>query len=50
MPRADADLAATLIAELTRRGLRIAVAESLTGGLVLAELTSIPGASLAVNG
>ncbi len=50
MPRATADPAATLIAELTRRGLRIAVAESLTGGLVVAELTRIPGASLVVNG
>jgi nicotinamide-nucleotide amidase len=44
------DRAARLIAELTRRGLRIAVAESLTGGLVVAELTRIPGASLVVNG
>jgi nicotinamide-nucleotide amidase len=42
--------AARLIAELTRRGLRIAVAESLTGGLVVAELTSIPGSSLVVTG
>ena len=50
MPRATADPAAALIAELTRRGLRIAVAESLTGGLVVAELTRIPGASLVVNG
>jgi nicotinamide-nucleotide amidase len=41
---------AELIAELTRRGLRIAVAESLTGGLVTGELTRIPGASLAVSG
>ncbi|SDS54280.1 competence/damage-inducible protein cinA [Agromyces flavus] len=44
------DPTAELIAELTRRGLRIAVAESLTGGLVVGELTRIPGASLAVNG
>lgn len=49
MPQA-ADPAAAVIAELTRRGLRIAVAESLTGGLVVAELTRIPGASLVVNG
>jgi nicotinamide-nucleotide amidase len=41
---------ARLIAELTRRGLRIAVAESLTGGLVTAELTSVPGASAVVSG
>ncbi|MUN06635.1 CinA family protein [Agromyces luteolus] len=47
---APADPAAELIAELTRRGLRIAVAESLTGGLVTAEMTRIPGASLAVSG
>lgn len=46
----SSDRAARLIAELTRRGLRIAVAESLTGGLVVAELTRIPGASLVVNG
>lgn len=44
------DPTARLVAELTRRGLRIAVAESLTGGLVTAELTRIPGASLAVSG
>jgi nicotinamide-nucleotide amidase len=45
-----ADPAARLVAELTRRGLRIAVAESLTGGLIVADLTRIPGASLVVNG
>lgn len=50
MPRSAADPAAELIAELSRRGLRIAVAESLTGGLVVAELTRIPGASLVVTG
>ena len=53
MARADAsglDPTAALIAELTRRGLRIAVAESLTGGLVVGELTRIAGASLAVSG
>jgi nicotinamide-nucleotide amidase len=49
-PAHNPDVAAQLIAELTRRGLRIAVAESLTGGLVVAELTRIPGASLAVSG
>ncbi|MFD4420510.1 CinA family protein [Agromyces sp. NPDC058484] len=50
MPHAGDDPTATLIAELTRRGLRIAVAESLTGGLVMAELTRIPGASAVVSG
>lgn len=49
MPQSG-DPAAAVIAELTRRSLRIAVAESLTGGLVVAELTRIPGASLVVNG
>lgn len=44
------DVAERLIAELTRLGLRIAVAESLTGGLVVAELTRIPGASKVVSG
>jgi nicotinamide-nucleotide amidase len=39
-----------LIAELTRRGLTIAVAESLTGGLLVAELIAVPGASVVVRG
>jgi nicotinamide-nucleotide amidase len=42
--------AAGLIAELTRRGLTIAVAESLTGGLLVAELIAVPGASVVVRG
>jgi nicotinamide-nucleotide amidase len=42
--------AAGLIAELTRRGLTIAVAESLTGGLLVAELIAVPGASIVVRG
>ena len=42
--------AAELIAELTRRRLTIAVAESLTGGLLVAELIAVPGASVVVRG
>jgi len=44
------DAATRLIAELTRLGMSIAVAESLTGGLVVAELVSVPGASAVVRG
>lgn len=43
-------LAADLVAELIERKLTIAVAESLTGGLLVAELVSVPGASAVVNG
>ena len=44
------ELASRVISELTRRGMTIAVAETLTGGLVVAELVSVPGASAVVRG
>ena len=46
----DYDLAERVLERLTDRGLTLAVAESLTGGLVLATLTSVPGASVVVLG
>ena len=41
---------AEVIARLVERGLTIAAAESLTGGLLTAELTATPGASATVVG
>ncbi|UOE44754.1 CinA family protein [Agromyces larvae] len=47
---AERDPTARLVAALTRRGLRVAIAESLTGGALAAELVRIPGASQTLSG
>lgn len=39
-----------IVAVLIARGVRVATAESLTGGLVCAALTSVPGSSAVVRG
>jgi nicotinamide-nucleotide amidase len=46
----DADLAAVVLQRARERGLRIAVAESCTGGLLGARLTAVPGSSDVVLG
>lgn len=43
-------VAARIVAELARRGERVALAESLTGGLLTAALVDVPGASAVVSG
>lgn len=47
---APADLAADVVERLTRVQATVAVAESLTGGAVIAALVGIPGASVSVRG
>jgi nicotinamide-nucleotide amidase len=44
------DLARSVVELLTKRGETVAVAESLTGGLVCAAITAIPGASAVLRG
>jgi nicotinamide-nucleotide amidase len=44
------DAAVQLVAELQKRGLTLAVAESLTGGLLAAAIVAVPGASTVFSG
>ena len=44
------ELAQRVVALLTKQGETVAVAESLTGGMVCAVLTAIPGASVVLRG
>lgn len=45
-----AELAQKVVSEGTARGFTVAVAESLTGGLLAAAITSVPGASVVFRG
>lgn len=49
-PEQIAELATRLVANETAAGVTIAVAESLTGGLLAAAITSVPGASNVFRG
>lgn len=49
-PAALTDLATEVVERLTCAGATVAVAESLTGGAVVASLVAVPGASAAVRG
>ena len=48
--QSTAELAAEIIRRLTAAGQTVAVAESLTGGLVTGALTAVPGSSVVVRG
>jgi nicotinamide-nucleotide amidase len=49
-PAGSPSTAAEVVHELVEHGLTVGTAESLTGGLVCAALTSVPGASAVVRG
>ncbi|MBR5516173.1 MAG: competence/damage-inducible protein A [Clostridia bacterium] len=46
----DTDLAEAVVKELTKRGLKIATAESCTGGLIAKMITDVPGSSAVLEG